>query len=328
MSTTVVRNGIGESQRRMEDFRFLTGKGNYIDDMNLPNQAYAMVLRSPEAHADIKSIDASEALALDGVLAVITGEEWKAAGYGPIPTKSGVRKFKDGSDLKEPPHHPIAIDRVRYVGQPVALIVAENLDICRDALELMDHLRVARVTILGTSRGGLNAMGMALAAPGRLLGVCFNDIGPELDPKGLTTIMGYLGRRPAAKTHEDAASALEKVLAGFEGVPRERWLEEARKHFVARGDGLDITYDPDLRRAVEEAGHAPDLWPFFDALAGKPVCLIRGAGSDLMSAATADRMQARRPDMIRADVPGRGHVPYLDEPQAVAALREWIGQLQ
>jgi aerobic carbon-monoxide dehydrogenase large subunit len=84
MSTTVVRNGIGESQRRMEDFRFLTGKGNYIDDMNLPNQAYAMVLRSPEAHADIKSIDASEALALDGVLAVITGEEWKAAGYGPI----------------------------------------------------------------------------------------------------------------------------------------------------------------------------------------------------------------------------------------------------
>ena len=79
---------------------------------------------------------------------------------------------------------------------------------------------------------------------------------------------------------------------------------------------------------MEEAGHAPDLWPFFDALAGKPVCLIRGAGSDLMSAATADRMQARRPDMIRADVPGRGHVPYLDEPQAVAALREWIGQLQ
>ena len=138
MSTTVVRNGIGESQRRMEAFRFLTGKGNYIDDMNLPNQAYAMVLRSPEAHADIKSIDASEALALDGVLAVITGEEWKAAGYGPIPTKSGVRKFKDGSDLKEPPHHPIAIDRVRYVGQPVALIVAENLDMCRDALELIE----------------------------------------------------------------------------------------------------------------------------------------------------------------------------------------------
>ncbi len=138
MSTYVARNGIGESQRRMEDFRFLTGHGKYIDDVNLDGQAYAMVLRSPEAHADIKSIDASEALALDGVLLVVTGEDWKAAGYGPIPTKSGVRKFKDGSDLKEPPHHAIAIDRVRYVGQPVALVVAESLDLCRDALELID----------------------------------------------------------------------------------------------------------------------------------------------------------------------------------------------
>jgi len=138
MSTIVARNGIGESQRRMEDFRFLTGHGQYIDDMNLENQAYGMVLRSPEAHADITSIDISEALALDGVLCVITGADWKAAGYGPIPTKSAVRKFINGDDLKEPPHHPIAIDRVRYVGQPVAMIVAESIEICRDALELID----------------------------------------------------------------------------------------------------------------------------------------------------------------------------------------------
>ncbi|MDP4796596.1 MAG: xanthine dehydrogenase family protein molybdopterin-binding subunit [Rhodospirillales bacterium] len=137
MSTIVTRNGIGNSQRRLEDFRFLTGHGQYIDDKNLENQVYGMVLRSPEAHADITSIDASEALALDGVLAVITGEDWKAAGYCPIPTKSAVRKFKDGSDLKEPPHHPIAIDRVRYVGQPVAMVIAESLNICRDALELI-----------------------------------------------------------------------------------------------------------------------------------------------------------------------------------------------
>lgn len=138
MDTNITGNGIGERLTRQEDFRFLTGRGNYIDDINFDNQTYAMVLRSPEAHADIKSIDASEALALDGVLAVITGEDWKAAGYDPIPTKSGVRKFKDGSDMKEPPHHPIAIDRVRYVGQPVALIVAESIDACRDALELID----------------------------------------------------------------------------------------------------------------------------------------------------------------------------------------------
>lgn len=138
MDTTPQSNHIGESVKRTEDFRFLTGRGNYVDDINLDGQAYAMVLRSPEAHADITNIDASEALALDGVLAIITGDDWKAAGYDPIPTKSAVRKFKDGSDLKEPPHHPIAIDRVRYVGQPVALVVAESKVICQDALELVE----------------------------------------------------------------------------------------------------------------------------------------------------------------------------------------------
>lgn len=138
MDGTTTPNHIGESVRRQEDFRFLTGHGNYVDDIHLDGQTYAMILRSPEAHADIVAIDASAALELDGVLAVITGEDWKAAGYGPIPTKSGVRKFKDGSDLKEPPHHPIAIDRVRYVGQPVALVVAETRDACRDALELIE----------------------------------------------------------------------------------------------------------------------------------------------------------------------------------------------
>jgi len=138
MDTTPLTNGIGTRELRREDFRFLTGGGRYVDDINLENQCYAMVLRSPEAHADIKSIDASEALALDGVLSVITGEDWKTFGYGTIPTKSGVRKFIDGSDLKEPPHHPIAIDRVRYVGQPVALVVAESREICQDAMELIE----------------------------------------------------------------------------------------------------------------------------------------------------------------------------------------------
>ncbi len=138
MDTTPNSNHIGESVKRQEDFRFLTGAGNYLDDINLDEQTYAMVLRSPEAHADIVAIDATEALALDGVLAVVTGDDWKAAGYNPIPTKSAVRKFKDGRDLNEPPHHPIAIGRVRYVGQPVALVVAESLQICKDALELIE----------------------------------------------------------------------------------------------------------------------------------------------------------------------------------------------
>ncbi len=197
----------------------------------------------------------------------------------------------------------------------------------RDVMELMDHLSLASVAILGTSRGGLNAMGLAAATPDRLLGAALNDVGPELDPAGLGGIMVYLGRKPAARSHAEAALALPYVLKGFDGVPPERWMQEARTHFVETREGLDITYDPRLRDAVEAGGEVPDLWPFFDALAGKPTCLIRGAGSDLLSAETAQKMQERRPDMIYAEVPGRGHVPFLDEPEALDALRNWMEKM-
>jgi len=101
----------------------------------------------------------------------------------------------------------------------------------------------------------------------------------------------------------------------------------ARLHDGAAPDGLDITYDPALRVPIDAGGEIPDLWPFFDALAGKPLALIRGAGSNLLSAEAAAKMQARRPDMIYAEVPGRGHVPFLDEPESLAAIRTWMERL-
>lgn len=200
---------------------------------------------------------------------------------------------------------------------------------CRDVMELLTHLGLEKVAILGTSRGGLNAMGLALGARDRLLGVALNDIGPFIDPDGLEFIMGYLGRNPASKTYAEAAAAMPRVFAEFEGVPDSRWLEEATKHYRQTETGLKITYDPHLRDAIEAAGAqaAPDLWPFFDAMAGMPVACIRGANSNLLSAATLAEMQKRRPDMVTAVVPGRGHIPFLDEPEAVAALHTWIGQM-
>jgi len=200
---------------------------------------------------------------------------------------------------------------------------------CRDVLELLAHLELDKVAILGTSRGGLNAMGLAAGAKNRLLGVALNDVGPFIDPAGLDFIMGYIGRNPAAKTHAEAAAAMARAFPEFEGVPESRWLEEAQKHYVQDAEGLKITYDPQMRKAVEAAmgQPAPDLWPFFDAMAGLPLACIRGAASNLLSAETLAEMQKRRPDMITAVVPGRGHVPFLDEPEAIAALKEWIGKL-
>jgi pimeloyl-ACP methyl ester carboxylesterase len=114
-------------------------------------------------------------------------------------------------------------------------------------------------------------------------------------------------------------------MAGFDGVPESRWRDEVEKHYRETDEGLALTYDARLRDAVLEAGAqpAPDLWPLFDAMAGLPLALIRGANSDLLSPETAAEMRRRRPDMIFADVPGRGHVPFLDEPDALEALNEW-----
>lgn len=199
---------------------------------------------------------------------------------------------------------------------------------CRDVLELLGHLGLDAVAVIGTSRGGLNAMGLAATAPDRLLGVALNDIGPELDPDGLKGIMTYLGRNPAAKTYHDAAIALENSQVGFENVPKSRWLEEAHKHFSSDSGGLNITYDPKLRDAVEAGGEIPDLWPFFDAFAGKPLCAIRGAGSNLLSAKTLLKMESKRPDMISTTLKGRGHIPFLDEPEAIDTLNTWLEQLK
>ncbi|MEL6549381.1 MAG: alpha/beta hydrolase [Pseudomonadota bacterium] len=199
----------------------------------------------------------------------------------------------------------------------------------QDALELLDHLGIAQAAILGTSRGGLIAMGLAFASKERLLGVALNDIGPKIETTGLDVIKDYLGRRPAFRTLDEAISKRGAVMAGFRNVPETRWAQEVMLHYRAAPDGLDITYDPALREAVlgNEAAAAPDLWPIFDALADLPLALIRGANSDLLSRDTADEMARRRPDMIRAEVPDRGHVPFLDEPEALAALSAWMDTL-
>lgn len=199
----------------------------------------------------------------------------------------------------------------------------------QDALFLLDHLGLQKAAILGTSRGGLIAMGLAATVKERLLGVALNDIGPEIADAGLNAIKDYLGRRPSFQSLDDAIAKRGSVMAGFANVPQTRWAQEVMLHYRAAPDGLDITYDPALRDAVLNNGAqpVPDLWPFFDALEGLPTALIRGANSDLLTPATSDEMRRRRPDMIFADVPDRGHVPFLDEPAALDALRAWIAQL-
>jgi pimeloyl-ACP methyl ester carboxylesterase len=201
----------------------------------------------------------------------------------------------------------------------------------QDALELLDHLGLAQAAILGTSRGGLIAMGLAATVKARLLGVAINDVGPVIDPKGIEAIMTYLGVKPKAKTLAEAAAARAHVMRDmFKGVPQSRWDEEVAKFFVQTDDGLDLTYDPKLRDAVEAASTAavPDLWPWLEALDGLPCAIIRGANSDLLTQDTYNEMLHRLPKARGTVVPNRAHVPFLDEPEAVSLLQNWIGEMQ
>ena len=198
----------------------------------------------------------------------------------------------------------------------------------KDALRLLDHLGVPRAAILGTSRGGLIGMVLGAVARDRVLGLILNDVGPEIARPGLVRIFDYVGRNPAGKTHQGFAELLSRS-PGFAGVPMSRWLEEARKHAVETPEGLRIPYDPALRESFLAAFDGPpvDLWPLFDALAGLPLALIRGANSDLLTADTVAKMQARRPDMAVAEVPDRAHIPFLDEPESVALIRNFLAAL-
>lgn len=198
-----------------------------------------------------------------------------------------------------------------------------------DTLVLMDHLGLEKAAILGTSRGGLIAMSLAAFAKDRLLGIALNDIGPEIADKGLAVIKDYIGRNPAQKTYEDCATARANMWVHFKNVPHDRWLAEVKAHYRETDNGLVIRYDPKLRDAVLEAGAqpVPDLWPLFDMMNDLPLASIRGENSDLLTADCAAEMQRRRPDMIYANVPDRGHVPFLDEPEAVNAIDLWLKML-
>ncbi|MCB2128920.1 MAG: alpha/beta hydrolase [Rhodobacteraceae bacterium] len=196
----------------------------------------------------------------------------------------------------------------------------------RDAIELLDHLGLDSVAVIGTSRGGLIGMVLAAVARARLAGLCLNDIGPEIERGGLDRIKDYVGRNPASRTLDDVAARMPGTMPEFAGVSPQRWRAFAAGLYEETPKGLAIRYDPALRDSFLAAFDSPpaDLWPLFDATAGLPLALIRGANSDLLSTKTADEMRRRRPDMRFADVPARGHVPFLDEAEALGVIRGWL----
>src|ERR1700690_3331248 len=147
--------GLGASVKRKEDIRFITGKGRYVDDINRPGQTYACFLRSPHAHATLNSIDISQAAAAPGVVAIFTGEDVAADKIGGLICGWMIHS-KDGSPMKAGAHPALAHGKVRYVGDCVAVVIAETFAQARDAAEKIevDYGVLPAVTDLTKAVGG------------------------------------------------------------------------------------------------------------------------------------------------------------------------------
>lgn len=198
-----------------------------------------------------------------------------------------------------------------------------------DVLRLLDVLNLAEVAMIGSSRGGLLGMLLAATHPDRVKGLCFIDVGPELNPVGMKRIAQYVGVKPDLPTLDDIAQRMPKVKPGFEQVSALRWFEEAQRHYVQCDDCVCLPYDPELRTALLAALEAPprDLWPMFEACKGLPLAVIRAEHSDVLSKETVLEMCKRIPSLHAVEIPKRGHVPFLDEPESVDCIRKWIDKL-
>ena len=262
---------------------------------------------------------------------------YEQAGTGqPVLALAGLTRNARDFDFMAPHLPGVRLIRMDYRGRGKSDYDPDfnNYNIIReahDAVELLDHLGLAQVVILGTSRGGLIAMILAQMFKERLRGVILNDIGPDISLAGLERIMKYIGHDPDYANYDQAAKGLKAGLSkGFPDVSLDRWRAHAEHLWAAQGGRLRLRYDAKLGEAFQaqiDSGEAPDLWPLFDCLLGLPLALIRGANSDLLEAATAEKMQVRHPGMIAATVPNRGHVPFLDEPQALSAIKSLLEQV-
>lgn len=200
----------------------------------------------------------------------------------------------------------------------------------KDVLALMDQAGIDRAVFMGTSMGGLITMAVTAFKSNRVAAAILNDIGPEVDPAGLARIAAYAGQPVDTPTWAAAAAHVKKINAvAFPEYTDADWDAFARRTFREGTEGTPVLdYDPDISvpiRAMGAKGLVPRLWPFFTRLArGRPTLLIRGGASDLLSAGIAAKMRKRAPKMAYAEITGIGHAPMLDEPEARAAIFEFL----
>jgi pimeloyl-ACP methyl ester carboxylesterase len=197
----------------------------------------------------------------------------------------------------------------------------------QDIVGLLDAVGADRVTVIGTSMGGLLGMMMGVGHRARLAGLVLNDMGPEVDPVGLDRIKGYAGKLPPPRDWDEAIAQTRFAFGNaWPNLSAERWATLTRRGYREDENGkLSVDADPMIGEMLRAAPPATaNLWPFWNALRGIPMLAIRGAQSDILSAATFAKMKAQMPELQQLEVAQRGHVPLLDEPECLAAIDEFL----
>lgn len=204
----------------------------------------------------------------------------------------------------------------------------------KDMLALMDRLGLKKAALIGTSMGGLISLLMIRQAPERVAGIVLNDVGPVVEKAGIARIAAYAGKTPPVTDWESAAAAV-KTLQGavFPDMPEARWMEFARRTYRETPKGKVMPdYDPNIAASLGRVKPGPLthflLWRVFAASKKAPLLVLRGEMSDILGAATAEKMARRHPDARLVTVPRVGHAPLLDEPQAATAITDFLTRLE
>lgn len=207
-----------------------------------------------------------------------------------------------------------AADVRRYAPEPAV----------RDVLDAMSALHLGRCVVIGTSFGGLVAMFLALLRPAALAAVVLNDIGPRIEDRGAESVAEFVGHDPALATLEEAAAFLRKRHPDLSHEDDAAWRDFADATYARGEDGrLHPRWDTRIAEVVRGTGQH-DFGPVFRGLAPIPTLLCWGEASDILTAATVQRMRAEKPDLRVVSLPGIGHTPTLREPAVAAALDSLI----
>ena len=215
-----------------------------------------------------------------------------------------------------------------YAKDPMSYV---PLTYAQDVVALLDSLGWQRFAVIGTSLGGLVTMLLAATLPGQLAGAVLNDVGPQLEPAGLERIRGYVGGLSSQPTWLHAArQAAATNAAVYPDYAVKDWLRLVhRTHRLTPEGRVVADYDKQIAAPLRVPGGEGgiDMWPAYDALAALPLLILRGALSDILTAETAAKMQARGAQTALCIVPRVGHAPTLDEAAARGAIAAWRAHL-